>query len=74
MTDADLVALARVQLLDDILQAKAAWYRLRVAQRILGPLERHHDCWLRLVEREDIWPPSGAGENAGTLSPMRQSG
>lgn len=55
-SDADLVALARIQLLDNIDHARSAWYRLRAAGRILGPLERHHDRWLWLVEREQPWP------------------
>lgn len=58
-------------------EAKSAWYRARKAGLVVGPLERHHDRWLTLIEREPAWPTEGApsgAHNAGTLSPMRQSG
>lgn len=61
LTERDLAALARIQILADIDRAKSDWYRLRKAGRVQGPLERHHDRWLWLVERVDAWDaPSGA--------------
>lgn len=46
----------------DEVQAKSAWYRARTAGRVQGPLERHHDRWLFLVERVDGWPPQPPDE------------
>ena len=52
----DEIGAARVDLLDDIRAHKADWYRQRKAGAVLGPLERHHDRWHWLVERDQPWP------------------